>query len=160
MIELPFADSRCRFPCQFRVAAQSGPTQTAQVPVIDLLLVQDADDQAWTVQLGPVYRDAAVAALLGKSKEAVSVDRRLLRLELRSRVIGYPAFQFDGRQQAPAVSEIVELLDPVLDTSWTIASWLTSPQPDLAGNRPLDLLRSGRSIDAFAAARRVAAAGR
>jgi hypothetical protein len=66
------------------------------------------------------------------------------------------AFQFDGRQQAPAVAEVVEILNPVVQSPWTIASWLTSPQHDLAGDKPLDLLRSGRTLDAVDAASRFA----
>jgi hypothetical protein len=124
--------------------------------LVNRLLDQDADDQAWADQVGPVYRQGDVAGLLGKSKQAVSGDRRLLRLELRSGTIGYPAFQFDGRQQTPGLGAIVEPLLPVVQTSWTIASWLTSPQPDLGYDRPLGLLRSGRAVDAYAAARRFA----
>jgi hypothetical protein len=75
---------------------------------------------------------------------------------MRSGAIGYPAFQFDGRQQVPGLGAIVEVLLPAVETSWTIASWLTTPQPDLDGNRPLDLLRRGNPIDAYAAARRFA----
>ncbi|MGH9113865.1 MAG: hypothetical protein ACRDZN_16435 [Acidimicrobiales bacterium] len=124
--------------------------------LVNRLLDQDAADQAWAGQLGPVYRQGDVAGLLGKTKQAVSGDRRLLRLELRSGTIGYPAFQFDGRQQTPGLGAIVELLLPVVETSWTIASWLTSPQTDLDDARPLDLLRSGHAVDAYAAARRFA----
>jgi hypothetical protein len=104
--------------------------------LVNRLLDQDADDQAWADQVGPVYRQGDVAGLLGKSKQAVSGDRRLLRLELRSGTTGYPAFQFDGRQQTPGLGAIVEPLLPVVETSWTIASWLTSPQPDLGDDRP------------------------
>jgi hypothetical protein len=124
--------------------------------LVNRILDHDADDQAWADQLGPVYRQGDVAGLLGKTKQAVSGDRRLLRLEMRSGAIGYPAFQFDGRQQVPGLGAIVEVLLPAVETSWTIASWLTTPQPDLDGNRPLDLLRRGNPIDAYAAARRFA----
>ncbi|MBW3576871.1 MAG: DUF2384 domain-containing protein [Actinobacteria bacterium] len=123
---------------------------------VDRLLAQDADDRAWAEQLGPVYRQRDVADLLGKSKQAVSADQGLLKLELRSGQVGYPVFQFDGRRVLPGVREVVETLTPSVATSWTIASWLSSPQPSWDGARPLDQLRAGRIEEVLAASRRVA----
>jgi hypothetical protein len=98
-----------------------------------------------------VYRQADVAALLGKSKQAVSADPRLLKLVLRSGEVGYPVFQFDGRQQLPGVRDVIGVLAPVVATPWTIASWLTSPSADLDGETPEAALRAGR-VDAVTAA--------
>lgn len=123
---------------------------------IDRLLEQDADDQAWAEQLGPVYRQGDVADLLGKSKQAVSADPGLLKLELRNGQIGYPVLQFDGRRPLPGVREVVEALTPAVATSWTIASWLTSPQPSWDSARPLDRLRAGEINQVLGAARRMA----
>lgn len=121
--------------------------------MVERLLQHDADDRAWFEQLGPAYRPADVAELLAKSKQAVSADHRLLRLEMRSGGVGYPAFQFDGRRLLPGVGEVVRTLSPVVETSWTIASWLTSPQPALAGSTPLERLRAGE-VDAVVGAAR------
>lgn len=126
--------------------------------VVERILDQDADDRAWSDQLGPVYRQASVAQLLGKSRQAVAADQRLLRLELRNGAIGYPAFQFDGRRLLPGMAEVVTVLATEVASTWTIASWLTSPQPSLASGRPLDLLRSGEA-DAVARAARAFARG-
>lgn len=126
--------------------------------VVDRLLAQDEDDRAWAEQIGPVYRQGDVAALLGKSKQAVSEDRRLVRLEMRSGAIGYPAFQFDGRRVLPGIAEVVAQLAPVVETAWTVASWLTSLQPALHGARPLDRLRAGDVDAVTSAARQVAIA--
>lgn len=125
---------------------------------IERLLEQDADDRAWAEQLGPVYRQADVAGLLGKSKQAISADPGLLRLELRSGQLGYPVFQFDGRRILPGIREVVATLTPAMATTWTIASWLTSPQPSLDGDRPLDRLRAGDVTPVAAAAARAARA--
>ena len=122
------------------------------------LLEQDADDRAWTAQVGPVYRQADVAALLGKSKQAVSADPRLLKLVLRSGEVGYPVFQFDGRRQLPGVRDVIGALAPVVATPWTIASWLTSPSADLDGQTPVAALRAGRVDDVTVAADRFARA--
>jgi len=123
---------------------------------IDRLLELDADDHAWAEQLGPVYRQSDVARLLRKTKQAVSADSGLLRLEMRSGQLGYPVFQFDGRGVLRGVPEVVRTLTPAVASSWTIASWLTSPQPAWQGARPLDRLRSGEVDDVAAAARRMA----
>lgn len=123
---------------------------------IDRLLEHDADDQAWVQQLGPVYRQSDVAGLLGKSKQAVSADGGLLRLELRNGQLGYPVLQFDGRQVLSGLREVVATLTPAVASAWTIASWLTSPQPSWDGARPLDRLRAGEVDDVVAAARRMA----
>lgn len=122
--------------------------------MVDRLLQQDADDQAWAEQIGPVYRQADVAELLGKSKQAVSADDGVLRLQMRSEAVGYPAIQFDGRRLLPGVRDVVTILSPVVETTWTIASWLTSPQRLLQNERPIDRLHAG-DVDAV-----VAAAGR
>lgn len=118
--------------------------------LVDRLLSQDVDDRAWTAQLGPAYRQSDAALLLGKSKQAVSADAGLLKLEMRNGALGYPAFQFDGRRQQAGVREVVTVLSSVVATPWTIASWLTSANAELDGIRPIDALRRGR-VDAVVA---------
>lgn len=125
---------------------------------IDRLLQQDADDQAWAEQLGPAYRQRDVADLLDKTPQAVSQDRRLLKLTMRSGTPGYPVFQFDGRTILDGISQVIVQLSPAVATPWTIASWLTSPQPTLDDQRPVDLLRDRQIDPVVTAARRFAAA--
>jgi hypothetical protein len=134
--------------------AEAAPETREQ---IDRLLAQDADDAAWTEQLGHVYRQSDVAMLLGKSKQAVSADRGLLKLAMRSGDVGYPVFQFDGRRVLPGVREVVMALAPAVATPWTIASWLTSPHEDLHGGwTPLEGLRKECVDEVLALARRTA----
>ncbi len=111
--------------------------------LIDRLIEADLDAQAWADQLGVAYRQTDVAALLGVSPQAVSKNPRLLRLTTPRGQVGYPAFQFDGRRQVPGVGDVVEALVPVTTSTWTIASWLTSPQRDLGQRSPIDALRQG-----------------
>jgi hypothetical protein len=125
---------------------------------IERLLRQDADDRAWAEQLGPVYRQGDVARLLGKTRQAVSADRGLLRLEQRSGEIAYPVFQFDGQRQLPGLREVVALFEPVVTTPWTTASWLTSPALELDERTPLEVLREGGVKPVVELARRTAAA--
>lgn len=122
--------------------------------LIDRLLAEDADDRAWREQLGPVYRQATVAELLGKSKQAVSADSGLLRLRLRDGRVGYPVFQFDGRRVCTGLRDVVNVLLPAVETAWTVASWLTTPHPQLDGHRPMEALREGRTEEVVALARR------
>jgi len=110
---------------------------------IECLLRQEADDTAWAEQLGPAYRQGDVARLLGKSRQAVSADRGLLRLEMRDGEIGYPVFQFEGRRQLPGIREVVRALEPAVASAWTTASWLTSSSRELDDRIPLAALRDG-----------------
>ena len=123
---------------------------------IERLLRQDADDRAWTEQLGPAYRQGDVARLLDKSRQAVSADRGLLRLALRDGEIAYPVFQFDGRRQLPGIREVVRVLEPAVASAWTTASWLTSPAPQLDDRTPLALLRAGELEPVVSLARQTA----
>jgi|GEM_PF-1763845 len=125
---------------------------------IECLLRQEADDQAWAGQLGPAYRQGDVARLLGKTRQAVSADRGLLRLEMRDSEIGYPVFQFQGRQPLAGIREIVRTFQPAVTSTWTTASWLTSPATELDGRTPLEALRAGELEPVLALARRTAAA--
>lgn len=119
------------------------------------LLEQQADDDAWNEQLGPAYTQGQVATLLDKSKQAVSSDGTLLRLTMRSGRVGYPVFQFDGDTPVSGIREVVEILTPAVATPWTIASWLTSRQPD-TGHTAMELLRAGHVDEVVTAARRSA----
>lgn len=136
------------------VADRYGRASETTRRLVDRLLVQDADDRAWADQIGPVYRQGDVAELLGKTKQAVSADRRLLKLELRSGEIGYPVVQFDGRRVHPGIGEVVETLADVVATPWTTASWLTSGNADLRGFTPIEMLRAGEVDEVVTLARR------
>lgn len=125
---------------------------------VDLLLRQAEDDRVWTQQLGAVYTQGQVAELLGKSKQAVSTDKGLLRLEMRDGRIGYPVFQFDGDRILPGIPNVVQALSTVAATSWTVASWLTSHSSDLGGKTPLERLRRGDVSEVTMIADRLAAA--
>jgi hypothetical protein len=124
---------------------------------IDLLLSQAEDDRAWSRQLGPIYTQGQVAELLGKSRQAVSTNKALLRLEMRDGSIGYPVFQFEGDRILPGIQNVVRALSPVAATTWTVASWLTSPSSDLGGKTPLDRLRRGDVSDVTVIAKKLAA---
>jgi len=95
---------------------------------------------------------------LGKSKQAVSTDKGLLRLDMRDGRVGYPIFQFEGDRILPGIHNVVQALSPVAATSWTVASWLTSPSSDLGGKTPLERLRRSEVSDVAVVVDRLAAA--
>jgi hypothetical protein len=66
---------------------------------------------------------------------------------MRDGSVGYPVFQFEGDRILPGIQNVVRALSPVAATSWTVASWLTSPSSDLGGKTPLDRLRRGDVSD-------------
>jgi hypothetical protein len=58
----------------------------------------------------------------------------------------YPAFQFgpDG-QPLRGISEVIGALGEAVETPYTIAAWLVSPEVELEGSTPIEQLRLGRS---------------
>lgn len=138
-----------------RLAERASP---AAVALARKVLEQDVADAAWAEQIGPALTQSDTARLLGKSEQAVSKDARLLRIRNRDGRPVYPVVQFDGRSQRAGVAEVVTTLGDALEPL-TVASWLTTPNPDLGGARPVDAL-ADRAPAALALARRLAAAAR
>ncbi|MCB1257974.1 MAG: DUF2384 domain-containing protein [Microthrixaceae bacterium] len=127
--------------------------------LVDEILRADADDQSWIEQLGPALTGTAVARMLGVSPQAVSSNRGLLRLRMRSGRVGYPVFQFRNRHQIEGLGGVVRELGSVVASPWTTASWLTSPNAELGGDTPVDALREGNRTElVMASARRFAQA--
>lgn len=121
-----------------------------------------ASDQVWRDQLGPLYSTRQVSVLMGNTKQAVSEltrRRRLLALPSRQGPPLYPAFQFgrDGRPLA-GIAEVIEILEPVVATPFTIASFLSTAQAALEAETPARWLRRRRPLEpVLATARRQAA---
>ncbi len=114
----------------------------------------------WTEQAGPFYDTEAVMDLLGGvSKQAVN-DRvrrhRLLALRTGSGRLVYPTMQFHRRAVVPGVGELLDLLLPDDTEAWMVASWLSTPDPDLDGQTPIAVLRSGSTEPVLRAARQLA----
>ena len=116
------------------------------------VLEQDVATQQWGAQLGPSLSQRDVARLLAKSEQAVAKDARLLRLRNQDGRPVYPVVQFDGRRLLPGVAEVVGILARVVEPL-TVASWLTAPNPQLDGRRPVEALRDGDMAAVLAVAR-------
>lgn len=108
---------------------------------------------AWAAEVGPFYdTTGARAALGGVSKQAVSARvtaARLLALRLasdgdaRDRLV-YPVWQFvpSVLRHLPRVLAAAGYDPERATTGWTIATWLTTPDPRLADRTPVELLRA------------------
>lgn len=115
----------------------------------------------WLKLLGPFYSTAAVRELLGRDGAPLSADavrrrRGLLALRTGSGQTVYPAFQFKGKSSAPAMDRVLEELPDSLISRWSVASWLVTPEPELDGERPIDLLHEGGPEAAMAVVRAAA----
>jgi hypothetical protein len=108
-------------------------------------------------QLGAFYDAEGVRALLARAgapvtRQAVSKRKSLLAVTTGSGRVVYPAFQFQGRTPISGLGKVLEVLPETLVSRWTVASWLTSPEVALDGERPIDVLAN----DGPAGRRRVA----
>lgn len=126
---------------------------------VDLVLDSVLDPgQRWTDHLGGFYDVDGVRRLLSRSgrlisKQAVSKRRGLLALTTGSGRVVYPTFQFSGGSPLPGLDAVLREVPEQLVSRWTLASWLVSPQPDLDGAAPVQLLREGAGDLVVAAAR-------
>lgn len=121
---------------------------------------------AWAAEVGPFFdTDGARVALGGVTKQAISARvsaGRLLGLRLaadgssRDRMV-YPAWQFRPMvlRQMSAVLAAAGFDPSRPTTGWTIAAWLTTPDPDLEGLMPLQMLEAGHVGSVILAARDV-----
>jgi hypothetical protein len=117
----------------------------------------------WARHLGGLLDSEQTRDLLRvKSRQAVHdlVRRgRLLRVEDSAGRALYPANQFDEHGRPfPLVGELIETFRPADVSSWTIASFLGSPQRELEGQTPQRwLLAGGEEQPVREAAGRIAA---
>lgn len=119
-------------------------------------LVVDTGDR-WRQHLGGFYDTQAVRRLLGSpgspvTKQAVSKRRGLLALRTGSGRVVYPCFQFVDGSLVEGLDEILEALPERLVSRWTVASWLVSGNPELGGDRPIDVLAEGHLAPVLAGA--------
>ena len=108
-----------------------------------------AADSVWGRHLGAMFDAEQAKVVLGvSSRQAVSdlaKRGRLLAVDAASGRKLYPAFQFGkgGRPYLELVA-ILKLFQGVVETPYTIASWLASPNTLLGNETPIDWMRSGR----------------
>lgn len=107
------------------------------------------EQERWRQLLGPYFDGAAVKQQLGlaTSEEVTKLveQKRILALPTTNGV-AYPAFQFtDKGKLNPTISRVVSILDEVVATPYTTASWLKGSKPNLLGGEtPLEWLANNR----------------
>lgn len=112
---------------------------------------------SWEAHLGGFYDVEGVRALLSRagrpvSKQAVSKRRGLLALRTGSGRVVYPRSQFVDRAPVAGLDRVLAALPEALVSRWTLASWLSTPQVDLGGQVPLEVLARGEVEPVVAAA--------
>jgi len=121
-------------------------------------------EAVWGQHLGPLFDAEQARTLLAVgSRQAVSdlaKRGRLLALDAAGQRKLYPAFQFGPeRRPYPELALVLAIFAGVVETPYTVASWLVSPQNVLMGETPAAWMRSRRDSDRLLeAARRAAAA--
>lgn len=119
----------------------------------------------WRSAVGDVWDTSKVTELLGVSRQALAQriqSRTLLGLRGRGTTL-YPTWQFDAERRAvrPIVAALLaEFRNAQGVEPWTVASWATTPQTELRGNTPAELLMKGApeyEYDVLAAANHSAA---
>ena len=85
--------------------------------------------------------------LTGRSRQAIERQRRAGRvIALRvGRRWSYPAWQFDADAPGGLVPGLDEVLEYLRMSPTGVAVWLTSPQPQLGDQQPIQLLRNRRT---------------
>jgi hypothetical protein len=118
----------------------------------------------WERHLGPLYDVEQARAVLGVgTRQAVSdLARRgrLLALEAEAGRRHYPAFQFSpSGRPFPEIEQVLAVFAEAVETPYTVASWLVSPQDLLKGDTPAAWIHARRDpVRLLEAARRAAGA--
>jgi hypothetical protein len=99
---------------------------------------------AWERALGELLTSAVARVLLGGvSREALRkrvVSGSVIALRDDAGLVRYPRWQFDVAGGTPfrVVKELNELFGDAGLDSWTLASFATTPQPELGDRAPVD----------------------
>jgi hypothetical protein len=127
-----------------RSVAELGAEQLAERMVAAVPLPSPVNDG-----IGPFYRGEQVAKLLQISRQAVHERAKkgsLLALRTADDLWVYPTFQFKGRSIISGLQEVLAEFRQAQPDRWAIAGWLVSPTAALAGQSPLDALRSNGEL--------------
>jgi hypothetical protein len=99
---------------------------------------------AWERALGELLTSAEARGLLGGiSREALRkrvVSGSVVALRDDAGLVRYPRWQFDAAGGAPfrVVKDLNEVFGDAGLDSWTLASFVTTPQPELGNRAPVD----------------------
>lgn len=121
-----------------------------------------ASESLWGKYLGPLLGADDVQLLVrARNPEAVgSLTRRgqLLALDVSGGRTVYPAFQFSKTGRPfPELPQVLRIFQGAVESPYTIASWMVTPQPLLDDKTPAAWMQEGGNPELlFEAARRAA----
>lgn len=93
---------------------------------------------------GGLMNSEEAAKLLGLTRQAVDKRRlanKLIAIPRGQRAFGYPVCQFDAKGPLPGLDQMLGALGP--HDGWMLLTFLLSPNGNLDGRTPADLLRRG-----------------
>ena len=121
-------------------------------------LADIVSDNFWDARVGPFYDADGVAKLTGLS--AVELASRVqagdaLAVITSDGVLIYPVFQFGAHGLLlPALRTVAEILRPISDDEWDVATWLVTRSDRFGGMSAASVLRAGDVDVVLAAAHR------
>jgi hypothetical protein len=95
-------------------------------------------------EAGGLMSTEQVAELLGVSRQAVDkrrVNGKLIAIAQGGRGVGYPTCQFANRRSVTGLDHVLEALSGL--DPWMQLTFLVSPNLQLGGRKPIDLMRKG-----------------
>ncbi len=118
--------------------------------------------RAWENHIGAILTHKQAVDATGWTKQALSQavrDSRVLRLEAADGTIGYWSGGLtDTAPHVPilGIKDVLKAWAHADVQSWTIASWMSSPQPELDDRTPRQALLDGDTADVVTLARQAA----
>lgn len=115
--------------------------------------------RTWEKHIGPILTHKQTLDLTGWTKQALSQavkDKRVLRLTANDRSVGYWSGGFTDTAPYRPILGIKNVLGAWAHSgveAWTIASWMSSAQPELDGRTPRQALLDGDTADVETLAR-------
>ncbi len=119
--------------------------------------------RAWENHIGAILTHKQAVAATGWSKQALSQavrEARILKLEGADGTVGYWSGGLADTEPHVPISGIKDVLGVWSRTdveSWTVASWMSSPQPELDARTPRQALLDGDLADVVTLARQASA---
>ena len=110
--------------------------------------------RAWEKHIGPILTHRQTLEVTGWSKQALSQavkDKRVLRLSAEDGSSGYWSDGFTetdlGYRPITGIKDVLAVWAASDVSPWTIASWMSSTQPELGGRAPRQALLDGDITD-------------
>lgn len=118
--------------------------------------------RAWERHLGQLLTHKQMLEVTGWTKQNLSQavrEHRVLRLEATDGTAGYWSqglTETEPHRPLAGLKDVLRIWAQAGTAAWTVASWLSTPQPELGGRTPRQALSGGDHQDVAALARQAA----